>query len=431
MIRKKFFYIPLFVSFILLFVLAIPQSGNHSSTDILTVYQNGDFNSLLTANAEIRENSVPIQSIMFNKNKVVLGVRETFRIKTLIDPKNTTESYTFHSSDESVASVSERGEITALKPGTAIIRMKSASGVSEKCKVFVKKAPTLLTLKETKLTLAKGKTIKLKAILQKEETGSIAWFSMDKKVATVNANGIVTAKKDGTTTIIATTYNGAMAECELTVGEPAATVSPIKSNGKQIALTFDDGPGKFTEKLLDALKKMDVKATFFVLGSNVPYYPKALQRMEKEGHEIGSHAYSHKQLTNLSTASIESEINKTKEAVQKACGVYPTLFRPPYGSYNDTVLAKAGVPVIFWSVDTLDWKHRDNNYVKKTILQTAKDGAIVLLHDIHETTVDGAIKAIRELKKQGYEFLTVTQLLTRDGVPLNKGQRYSSAPAAK
>ena len=140
--------------------------------------------------------------------------------------------------------------------------------------------------------------------------------------------------------------------------------------------------------------------------------------------EIGSHTYSHKNLKAIPKKEVISEINNTKKAVKDVIGVEPSLLRPPYGNYNATVSKHAGVPMIYWSVDTEDWKYKNASYVKRTVLNFASDGQIVLLHDIHHTTVQGFIKALPSLRKQGYELVTVSELYAIKGKTLKKGVMY-------
>lgn len=198
-----------------------------------------------------------------------------------------------------------------------------------------------------------------------------------------------------------------------------------------MAITFDDGPGKYTEELLDALKKYNAKATFFLVGTCVQNYPNIVKREVAEGHQVASHSWNHPKLTSLSAAAIGDQLNQTKNAINNACGadIGTLMLRPPYGSVNATVQNAANAPLILWSVDTLDWKYRNAETVKNNIINGATDGAIILLHDIHPTSVQGAIAAIDELTKQGYTFVTVSELFRRKGVAMTNGTKYFSAPA--
>lgn len=185
---------------------------------------------------------------------------------------------------------------------------------------------------------------------------------------------------------------------------------------KAVALTFDDGPGEYTDQLVNELNKRNAKATFFIVGSCVEKYPDVLPKMVESGHQLGNHTFNHTDITTLSAKEMNDQIQKTDEAIFKACGQYSTAFRPPYGSYNDnTNKAISDKVITLWSVDTVDWKLKDGASVKEAIVSQCKDGDIILMHDIHQTTVEGAIMAIDELSKRGFVFVTVNDLLTRYG----------------
>ena len=193
------------------------------------------------------------------------------------------------------------------------------------------------------------------------------------------------------------------------------------SGEKLVALTFDDGPGPYTERLLNAMKKRGVKATFFLLGNRIDKYPDLVKRMEKEGHAVGNHSYDHPNLTRLSSSGVASNMNKTAKKIEKLIGHKPEVMRCPGGSCNTTVkkyAEKAGIPIIYWDVDTRDWESRNVNAIMNVSFgkNGIKDGSIVLMHDIHETSVTAAIKMMDKLKKQGYTFVTVPELLmAREG----------------
>lgn len=186
---------------------------------------------------------------------------------------------------------------------------------------------------------------------------------------------------------------------------------------KYLAITFDDGPHpKETEQVLDILKKHDVKATFFVAGKHVNWYSKPLIRASNEGHEIGNHTFNHPDISNLSAIQIENEILKCEEIIIKKTGKKPTLFRPPYGSYNEKKLGdianKHGYKVVLWTtVDTKDWKNPTALSIANTIVNNAKNGDIILLHDYAtNNTVEALDIFIPEMKKKGYKFVTVSEL---------------------
>ncbi len=213
--------------------------------------------------------------------------------------------------------------------------------------------------------------------------------------------------------------------CAGWAGPPAAAAGK-----KLVALTFDDGPGPYTGRLLDGLRARGVKATFFMLGQNAAQYGSLVERAYREGHQIANHSYNHPDLTALSYNGIRSQIQGTNAILDQACGAGTSyLVRPPYGSINSYTAQVVGAPLLFWSVDPLDWKYRDAWTVRNNILADAYDGAVILVHDIHSTTVDGSLAAIDEMLSQGYEFVTVHELFRRRGRALQNGQSYySSAP---
>jgi peptidoglycan/xylan/chitin deacetylase (PgdA/CDA1 family) len=189
-----------------------------------------------------------------------------------------------------------------------------------------------------------------------------------------------------------------------------------------VALTFDDGPAGPTLTLLDMLAKAGAPATFFVVGVNAQYQPALLQRMAAEGHEIGNHTYDHRDLTTLSAEQIAAQWRTTSEIVAAATGLTPAFFRPPYGVSNETVRSVVKAPFILWSVDPRDWADRDTATVARRVLETARAGDIVLLHDIYVTSVDAVPAIIAGLRQRGFTLVTVSTLL---GGELEPGASYS------
>ena len=192
-----------------------------------------------------------------------------------------------------------------------------------------------------------------------------------------------------------------------------------------VAITYDDGPGKYTDKILSCLEKYDARATFFVQGKNVAGYKSVLKRAVELDCEIGNHTWNHVNLSSSSSGTIASQISMTNNAVYNATGVYPKLYRPPYGAYTKAVLNSISMPAIMWSVDTLDWKTRNAAKTLESVKRDVKDGAIILLHDIHAPTLDATLSVIPYLLKQGYQLVTVSELINaRHGYAIN-GKTYS------
>ncbi len=184
-----------------------------------------------------------------------------------------------------------------------------------------------------------------------------------------------------------------------------------------VAITFDDGPHpEFTPRLLDALKERNIKATFFMVGRNAAAYPAIVRRMAEEGHEVANHTWAHPLLTSYGNEGVDSQLRRTHDAIVKACGTAPLLYRPPYGAARLTqrraIQERFGYPTILWDVDPLDWQPpRSVQKVYDRVLQNVKAGSIVLLHDIHQTTVDAMPAIFDVLIARGYQMVTVTQLI--------------------
>lgn len=222
---------------------------------------------------------------------------------------------------------------------------------------------------------------------------------------------------------------GANSLRENTLGEEASW----DGGKKLVAITYDDGPGPYTNQLLDGLKARGAKATFFMLGQNAARYPEVVERVYQEGHQVANHSYDHSDLAGLSWAGVQSQIQRTNSLLDKACGAGTDyMVRAPYGSFNNTVLQAAGAAFAFWAVDPQDWLYRNADTVKSRIINNVSDGDIILVHDIHATTIPGSLAAIDYLQARGYEFVTVRELFRRRGVSLRSGSSYSRcAPNGK
>lgn len=206
------------------------------------------------------------------------------------------------------------------------------------------------------------------------------------------------------------------------------TLMPAQAEkgGKLVALTFDDGPsGKYTETLLDGLQERGVKVTFFVLGQNAQRYPEIIRRAYEEGHEIGCHSWNHPDLTELGDEKILAQFQDSFAVLDELCGQQGNyLIRPPYGNTDERVRALLDSPLICWSVDSRDWEYLDAEKVREQIVKDAYDGAIILCHDIHSTTIPAALEAIDLLMEEGYEFVTVSELFRRRDVQMEAGKLY-------
>ncbi|MCP2343723.1 polysaccharide deacetylase family protein [Actinomadura rupiterrae] len=238
------------------------------------------------------------------------------------------------------------------------------------------------------------------------------------------APGLAAGKLD-----LAAGRHGAPQQAQLLGAQRGPAAAPPRkincAKVKCIALTFDDGPVSGTDKLLKILAKRHVRATFFLVGQNAKAHPDLVRKELAAGHEVGNHSYTHADLTRLSSAGIKSEITKTQTAIRKASGFTPHLLRPPYGSTNSRVAAvtkRLGMPQIIWAVDPLDWRDRNSATVERRVIKAARPGYIVLMHDIHPTTVNAVPTILSRLAAKGYVFVTVSELFGR---PLKPGKTYA------
>lgn len=196
--------------------------------------------------------------------------------------------------------------------------------------------------------------------------------------------------------------------------EPAAAI--VNENGPVIALTFDDGPyPKVTGHILDVLEKNGVCATFFVLGSRIEGHEDMLTRMDELGCEIGNHSFSHADLTRLSKADCQRELSDTDAEIRRVTGHEASVVRPPYGYYNKTVMSAAGRPLILWTVDTNDWRGKAPGEIADYVIQQAKEGSVILMHDQQTQTADAMEMIIPTLIEEGFRFVTVSELIRLTG----------------
>lgn len=211
------------------------------------------------------------------------------------------------------------------------------------------------------------------------------------------------------------------------LGQPAVRQPwPVDCvNHKCVALTFDDGPGPHTERLLDVLARRRVPATFFLLGMNAERDPTTVERIGRDGHELANHSYDHAELAELSPAEIRTQLARTQQAIYAASGIWPCLMRPPYGATNKRVARVARtlrLPQVLWSLDTEDWDVKKAATVVDRATRATRRGEIILLHDIHKSSVDAVPGIITRLQRQGFRFVTVSGLSTQH--PFLPGQSY-------
>ena len=341
-------------------------------------------------------------------------------------------------------------------------------------------------LSKSKAILKAGESIKLKV---KNYKGKVKWSSSKKKVASVSKKGVVTAKKKGKAVITAkagakkltckVTVRNAKAEVSPSavpsaqttstpqtpvqntpipdkpvnptteptneptkVPEPTATpkymqegafvydkldISWIDPEKPMIAFTFDDGPyAKVTRRILKALNKSNGRATFFVVGNRVPEFSETLALQYEQGNQIGSHTFDHKDLSKMKAKKIKWEINKTNQKVSKVIGCNTTALRPPYGNVSDTMRKTIKTPMYYWSIDSEDWKSRNANSIVKRC-KDAKDGDIILMHDLYPTTADAVERLAPYFVKKGFQLVTLDEMFYYKHKDAEPGKVYFSA----
>lgn len=212
----------------------------------------------------------------------------------------------------------------------------------------------------------------------------------------------------------------------------ASNPKNVDADAPMIALTFDDGPNSdYTKRILDVLNENYSRATFFVVGTNAELHTDTLKLISESGCEIGNHSYSHQNFTEIAAEEVESQIDMVNRAVKKATGEETTVIRPPYGAFNDDVLAQLEKPAILWDMDTEDWDSRNAQKIADKVLSEVKDGDIILMHDIYDSTAEAVEIIVPKLKEQGYQIVTVSELAQYKGKTLEAGNIYSGFKGEK
>lgn len=325
----------------------------------------------------------------------------------------------YSSSDPAVAAVDDQGNVTAVGEGVAAVTVSLPNGQTASQNVRVIPMVHAMSISQTSMKVKNNQSQKTLSVTAEPATHAepLIWSSSDPAIATVDENGVVTGLSNGYVTISCTAqYSKVSASCEVKVCDLI-----------QVALTFDDGPStSYTPQVLDMLDKYGVTVTFFMVGNRISSASDIVKRMAESGHELGYHTWSHEYFFNMSASEIKADYELFCRTLEKACGQTPTVYRAPGGNINSRALTTIPLPHIMWSVDTRDWETRNTEKVKNAVLRGLKDGAIILVHDIHRTTYTGVLAAMEVIfaEDMDVEFLTVTELLSRNGTPPEAGQTY-------
>lgn len=218
------------------------------------------------------------------------------------------------------------------------------------------------------------------------------------------------------------------------IQEKVAMPNNVDKNKPMVALTFDDGPGynKSSDKILKVLEKYNARATFFMVGQNAKDHPDNLKKKVKLGCELGNHTWNHDHYGSNVTAS---DIKKCSEAIYKVTGQYPTAFRSPGGNTTSTIRKECkaeNMPLYYWSLDTQDWKYRNADHVYNAVVKNVRDGDIILMHEIYDSTADAVAKIVPKLIKEGYQLVTCEELvLAKTGKKPKPGEQYYNATTIK
>ncbi|MGN1126542.1 MAG: polysaccharide deacetylase family protein, partial [Ruminococcus sp.] len=372
----------------------------------------------------------PPKSVSVPK-KLTISLNEEYTLTPNAKEKYPASFFTFTSSNTDVATVDKAGKITAVNTGDTVITVTAYNGLTGECKVSVFKEPTSLSFADNNISVPQDSTYKLEPQFNEGEGAStLSYSSSDKKIAKVSKTGVVTGVTAGEAIITCTLPNNVTAQCTVTVENKFARIrSNLDPSKPMVALTFDDGPnGDSTLSIINTLKQYNGRATFFVVGSQVTEYPDVLKKTYDEGHEIGSHSWDHQYADSLGYKEQEQEVLKNDEAIKNILGVYPTVFRCP-GGITGKYYEQCRMPLIYWSIDTVDWKTKDSNATFNAIKKVFSkgetlDGDIVLMHDIQNSTPAAVKNICKYLSKKGYQMVTISEMAYYKGVKFEGGKAY-------
>ncbi len=302
-------------------------------------------------------------------------------------------SYRLYSATEGLGSIEVFGEKTLMGAKTELKRVFHFDKSGQN--------PMSDDLRRAALVIAKAQHI-----LSGGDDSESALLSFD--------NSAVLFKKDGlaigTQTVPYISIKNYLPESvvETVATDTRRVVDPSK---KLVAITYDDGPCKYTNDLLDIFEQYNSVATFFEAGQLLSSQPEALKRMDSLGHEVASHTWSHKDLAKASDAEIKNQLDKTDEKLMEIIGKKATLMRPPYGSVSKRARQVCDKPMIGWSVDTLDWQSRNaDKVIAKVKSEDDLDGDVILMHSLYQSTVDATRVIVPWLIENGYQLVTVSEL---------------------
>lgn len=393
--------------FVFFLIICLLISGCENEPEILTEIENKD--ALVSINYPVTEVSALDEAISSYINKV----RAEFKNSDYDGKPELNISYTYKEVNDEVINVSILTEIVTDKTVSKI-----------KTFTYNKKSEKFLTMEDIVDDLDVLDYDIKKELLSKYQDAdmdylsnvSYDFFTMDDENLTIYFNPTQLKDTNDELVYLDIPLDSLNLLIDVDREENTNTYLNFKKNtineeDKVVALTFDDGPSKYTKDILDILKKYDACGTFFLIGNKVSFYGEVLREMLSEENEIGNHSYDHKYLTRLSEEEVKDEINKTQDEIKRVTGYTPTLFRPTYGGYNNTLKSYIDLTFVLWDVDSRDWSVKSTEGIMYNVFKDVKSGSIILFHDNHEYSVNALPSVIKELKKQGYKFVTVSELL--------------------
>lgn len=404
--------------------------------EIITVDKNGAITAVSKGSTRISSGRKKIDVNVFDAPKSVslddgafaLGVGEEYQLSPYVPDSEFNAGFTYTPSEEGIVSIDENGKLTAVMAGKTTVTVSTYNNCTASCDVTVGNPPEEISLSATSKTLFLGASgrifINIPADCASMET---VLQSSDENIVKVTPQCELIPVAVGTATITATTYNGVSASCEISVAEkPQCIRSGLDPRKPMIAFTFDDGPNEeTTNRILDVFEKNNASCTFFIVGNRTNRGPneQCVKRMVEKGFQLGNHTYDHKHYG--AKVTIE-DITKCTDRLNEISGIGPSAFRPTGGEMSDLIKQNCGAPIILWSIDTEDWKNRDSAKIYSNVLRDARDGGIVLMHDIYKSTADAVEAVIPKLIENGYQVVNVAELAYYKGKNLENGTVYYS-----
>lgn len=364
--------------------------------------------------------------ISFPKENLSVGIGEKVILKADMPDSPNLVGIDYQVSDDNIVSL-EDGVLTALSVGKATVTATTYNGIKAVCQVSVSNAPESLSYNGD-IIICVGRSKELRPSVPRGCAASVITYeSSNSDIVKIEENGNATAVAEGEADITATAYNGVSVSCHVIVETIPYYIRPnLDPDKPMIALTFDDGPNMETTRIiLDTLEQNGGSATFFMVGNRLKSRgnSECAQRMVSLGCQLGNHTYDH---THYGKQVCLEDITWCIDEVERVTGHKPTAFRPTGGSLTDFIEDNAQAPLYIWSLDTLDWKYRDSNRIYDVITNDAKDGDIILMHDIYSTTAEAVSRAVPVLVENGIQVVNVAELSYYKGYEVENGQVYYS-----